>query len=84
MLPWNEMETLQLETQLIKQELVQMNEAGYLTINSQPAVNGASSTDSKFGWGGPHGQVFFLSRTKALDVPLAGFYCCIRDKSSEA
>jgi len=55
MLPWNEMETLQLETAMIKQELVQMNQQGYLTINSQPAVNGAPSTDSKFGWGGPNG-----------------------------
>jgi len=58
MLPWNEMETLQLETAMIKQELVQMNQQGYLTINSQPAVNGAPSTDSKFGWGGPNGYVY--------------------------
>lgn len=55
MLPWNEMETLQLETATIKQELVQMNQAGFLTINSQPAVNGAPSTDPNFGWGGAHG-----------------------------
>ena len=55
MLPWNEMEALQLETQTIKQELIQINQAGFLTINSQPAVNGAPSTDPNFGWGGPHG-----------------------------
>ena len=55
MLPWNEMEALQLETEHIKAELVSLNKAGYLTINSQPAVNGAPSTDSKFGWGGPNG-----------------------------
>lgn len=49
------MEALQLETATIKQELIQMNQAGYLTINSQPAVNGAPSNDANFGWGGPHG-----------------------------
>lgn len=55
MLPWNEMEALQLETEKIKHELIALNTAGYLTINSQPAVNGAASEDSKFGWGGRNG-----------------------------
>ncbi len=55
MLPWNEMEALQLETAHIKQELVQINQQGYLTINSQPAVNGAPSSDKNFGWGGSNG-----------------------------
>lgn len=53
-LPWNEMETLQLETSLIKTDLLHLNRDGYLTINSQPAVNGIPSTDPKHGWGG-HG-----------------------------
>ena len=55
MLPWNEMEALQLETEHIKHELIALNKAEFLTINSQPSVNGARSDDSKFGWGGPNG-----------------------------
>jgi methylenetetrahydrofolate reductase (NADPH) len=30
-------------------------QAGCLTINSQPAVNGARSDDKQHGWGGPGG-----------------------------
>lgn len=56
-LPWNEMEVLQSETSLIKEDLLQLNRAGYLTINSQPSVNGLSSTDPKHGWGGAGGFV---------------------------
>lgn len=56
-LPWSEMDSLQLETGSIKDQLVALNRRGYLTINSQPGVNGASSTDPKVGWGGPNGWV---------------------------
>ena len=35
-----------------------MNKAGFLTINSQPKVDGASSTDPVHGWGGEGGYVF--------------------------
>lgn len=55
MLPWSEMDSLQLETGHIKEALVALNRAGYLTINSQPRVNGAPSTDPNVGWGGPNG-----------------------------
>ena len=55
MLPWNEMEGMHLETEDIKKELIDLNKAGFLTINSQPRVNAAPSTDPKFGWGGPDG-----------------------------
>ncbi len=55
MLPWNEMETLHQETSRIQEQLVALNRAGCLTINSQPAVNGALSTDPVVGWGGPRG-----------------------------
>jgi methylenetetrahydrofolate reductase (NADPH) len=56
-LPWSEMDSLQLETGYIKDQLVALNRRGYLTINSQPGVNGASSTCPKVGWGGPNGWV---------------------------
>lgn len=35
-----------------------MNRAGFLTINSQPAVNAIRSDDPQFGWGGPGGRVY--------------------------
>jgi len=35
-----------------------MNEMGYLTINSQPAVNGARSDDKVHGWGPAGGYVY--------------------------
>ena len=56
-LPWSEMDSLQLETGYIKDQLVALNRKGFLTINSQPGVNGACSTDPKVGWGGPNGWV---------------------------
>ena len=54
-LPWNEMESLHSETGTIKNEIVSLNKAGFLTINSQPRVNGVPSSDPAVGWGGDHG-----------------------------
>jgi methylenetetrahydrofolate reductase (NADPH) len=56
-LPWNE-SPLAVETGVIKDKLVQINKLGFLTINSQPAVNGVSSTDPVFGWGPRGGFVY--------------------------
>ena len=55
MLPWNEMENLHPETSSIKDQLIALNTHGYLTINSQPRVNGVRSEDPHVGWGGPNG-----------------------------
>lgn len=58
-LPWNEQEIgTQPETSLIKEQLIWCNKHGILTINSQPAVNGASSTDPLVGWGKPGGYCY--------------------------
>jgi len=46
------------ETDVIKDKLVAINRAGFLTINSQPAANGAPSNDKKFGWGPRGGYVY--------------------------
>jgi methylenetetrahydrofolate reductase (NADPH) len=35
-----------------------LNRRGFLTINSQPAVNGAKSSDPVFGWGPRNGYVY--------------------------
>jgi methylenetetrahydrofolate reductase (NADPH) len=56
-LPWND-SALALETGLIRDELIRMNKHGFLTINSQPRVNGAPSDDPKVGWGPKGGYVF--------------------------
>jgi methylenetetrahydrofolate reductase (NADPH) len=57
LLPWCE-SSLQPESFTIQKELAQLNRAGFLTINSQPAVNGVDSSDSVFGWGGAGGYVY--------------------------
>lgn len=49
---------LQLETQHIIDFLVFMNSNYFLTINSQPKVNGVKSADPTFGWGPKNGFVY--------------------------
>ena len=49
------MSTIMTETHQIQPQLTALNARGFLTINSQPRVNGAPSDDSHVGWGGPHG-----------------------------
>lgn len=56
-IPWNDQELSQ-ETSVIAGNLVKMNRRGVLTINSQPNVNGAKSTDPVHGWGVPGGYVY--------------------------
>lgn len=56
--PWSELEGLQPETAKINDKLVQINSKGFLTINSQPAVNGEKSDSPLLGWGGPGGYVY--------------------------
>ncbi len=46
------------ETELIAGQLAAVNRRGVITINSQPSVNCAPSTDPKVGWGHPGGYVF--------------------------
>ncbi|CAL5336864.1 unnamed protein product [Camellia sinensis] len=69
--PWSELDGLQPETKIINEQLVNMNSKGFLTINSQPAVNGAKSDSPSIGWGGAGGYVyqkayveFFCSKDK--------------------
>ena len=55
-LPWCA-EPLQLETISIIERLSLINRSGFLTINSQPQLNGVDSEDPVFGWGGSGGVV---------------------------
>lgn len=56
-LPWSD-SALAPEATPIQQHLAEINSKGYLTINSQPAVNGARSDDPLYGWGPPNGYVY--------------------------
>ncbi len=56
-LPWCEVATAD-ETAQIASPLAQFNRAGFLTINSQPAVNGEKSDHPVYGWGGKGGRLY--------------------------
>lgn len=56
--PWSELDGLQPETKIIDEKLGDINMKGFLTINSQPAVNGEKSDSPTVGWGGPGGYVY--------------------------
>ncbi|KAL0953843.1 hypothetical protein HGRIS_005020 [Hohenbuehelia grisea] len=56
-LPWSDLQPAA-ETLVISKQLAKLNELGFLTINSQPAVNGVRSDDKVFGWGPSNGYVY--------------------------
>lgn len=56
-LPWVDSE-ISSETALIQEELFDLNQKGWFTLASQPAVNGCSSSDKILGWGPPNGRLF--------------------------
>jgi methylenetetrahydrofolate reductase (NADPH) len=56
-IPWDDSE-LVAETMLIADKLACVNKCGVLTINSQPRVNCAPSTDPGVGWGIANGYVY--------------------------
>lgn len=57
-LPWAEADELLSETSVISGPLQWLNRQGMFTINSQPRVNGAPSSDAAFGWGSKGGYVY--------------------------
>lgn len=75
-LPWSD-QPLAEESNIIREQLAHINSMGYLTINSQPAVNGVRSDHKIFGWGPKNGYVYqkaylevFISPTQ-LDALIA-------------
>lgn len=68
-LPWCE-QALSKESSFIREKLKWINQHGFLTINSQPRVNGASSRDSAVGWGGADGFVFQKAYVEFFCSPL--------------
>jgi len=57
-LPWCEAQ-LHPETGPLCRTLAKMNRKGFLTINSQPAVNGERSDHPVYGWGSYYDYLIF-------------------------
>ncbi|KAI9326269.1 methylenetetrahydrofolate reductase-domain-containing protein [Zopfochytrium polystomum] len=91
-LPWCD-QPLTSETTNIRNQLISINDRGFLTINSQPAVDGALSSHPVYGWGPKNGVVyqksyleFFVSPAeldtlirKISDAPTVTFHAVSKD-----
>jgi methylenetetrahydrofolate reductase (NADPH) len=67
-LPWSE-SSITAEVDVIKEQLISLNCRGFLTINSQPAVNGAKSSHPVYGWGPRNGYVYQKSYLEVFVSP---------------
>lgn len=67
-LPWSEA-PITSEADAIRDSLVDLNRRGIFTINSQPAVDGAKSTDPVYGWGPRNGYVYQKAYLEVLVSP---------------
>lgn len=67
-LPWSE-SPISSEADVLKKSLVSLNQRGLLTVNSQPAVNGAKSNHPIYGWGPKSGYVYQKAYLEVLVGP---------------
>lgn len=67
-LPWSEA-PITSEADVLRNDLIDLNSRGFLTINSQPAVDGAKSTDPVYGWGPRNGYVYQKAYLEVLIQP---------------
>ncbi|KAK3182344.1 methylenetetrahydrofolate reductase (NAD(P)H) met13 [Lecanicillium sp. MT-2017a] len=67
-LPWSEA-PLTGEASAIKDALIELNQRGFLTINSQPAVDGVKSSHPVHGWGPDNGYVYQKGYIELLVPP---------------
>jgi len=67
-LPWSEA-PLASEAEQIKDDLIELNNRGLITVNSQPAVNGVKSTHPIHGWGPTNGYVYQKAYLELLVSP---------------
>jgi methylenetetrahydrofolate reductase (NADPH) len=67
-LPWSE-QPITSEAGIIREDLVNLNQRGILTINSQPAVDGVKSSHPIHGWGPRNGYVYQKSYLEVLVSP---------------
>ena len=70
-IPWSE-EGLNEETSTIKTQLLALNQKGWWTVASQPAVNGVRSSHAVFGWGPKNGFCFQKAFVE-LFIPSSSF-----------
>lgn len=68
-LPWVD-SALSAETSFIQEELFELNQKGWFSLASQPAVDGFSSSDRIFGWGPKNGHIYQKSFVE-LFIPKA-------------
>ncbi|GMG09292.1 hypothetical protein B5S33_g1744 [[Candida] boidinii] len=72
-LPWSD-GTVTDEINSIKPKLIELNSKGFITVNSQPSINGLSSSDPTFGWGPNFGFIYqkqyleFLCSSKYTEI----------------
>jgi methylenetetrahydrofolate reductase (NADPH) len=67
-LPWSE-GAISAEADSLKADLISLNQRGFLTINSQPNIDGASSTHPVYGWGPAGGWVYQKAYLEMLVFP---------------
>jgi methylenetetrahydrofolate reductase (NADPH) len=67
-LPWSEA-PISKEADTLRNDLIDLNRRGFLTINSQPAVNGAKSSHAVYGWGPRNGYVYQKAYLETLVSP---------------
>lgn len=67
-LPWSEGAVTE-ETDVIKLDLLDLNRRGFLTINSQPAIDGMPSSHPVYGWGPKNGYVYQKAYLELLISP---------------
>ncbi|KAK5167102.1 methylenetetrahydrofolate reductase (NAD(P)H) met13 [Saxophila tyrrhenica] len=67
-LPWSEA-PINSEADVLREDLIDLNSRGLLTINSQPAVDGAKSSDPVYGWGPRNGYVYQKAYLELLVSP---------------
>lgn len=68
LLPWNEV-PMREESRLISNDLLRLNKMGFLTINSQPMLNGIESENPQYGWGGKGGRVYQKAYVECFAAP---------------
>ena len=67
-LPWSE-GGISAEAESIKRDLINLNQRGLLTINSQPAIDGMPSSHPVHGWGPAGGYVYQKAYLELLVFP---------------
>jgi methylenetetrahydrofolate reductase (NADPH) len=67
-LPWSE-SPINTEANALVDDLVEINRRGLFTINSQPPVDGAKSSDPVYGWGPRNGYVYQKAYLEVLIHP---------------